>query len=392
LVAEAVHALSKTQHEKSVVDNITNDIREIEAEIKRNQVIIDKGRFLETLVLCIGLTDELRAVPVSAMVEFGDIYFSKLAEVEILRPCLFGRCREVIDSRFAVLMDGFTGQLVKALESEDGDRKSAYKLLSRFENPDPFRAIALFLKTKLIKFNYHFVRQASALNLVDKPEWPLRWFIDTAVETANLLDEKDHVGAFLARKAREYFRDHRWSLIKNSRDHDDSELFSLFLAKYIHSANQWKDVFGKAVLSEFMSDFTENIPVREWRLLDAWIAHDLGHIQNAVEATSSPFAPSRHNPKLCNIVQTIEDVFRSSQSRLECITWDPKVLAVFVGECHDLILEDFIYRVRVESRELQGSETELVRNSLPVLIGFVELTRLASADVVRQLAELIRLI
>ena len=389
LISKAVHALTQAQKEKLCISELSQDIGEIEIELSLNQATIKKGRFLEAVISCIGLTDELNAIQSQKFLEEGDSFISKLIEIEAMKSSLSGRCREVIESRFEVLTHKFTQHLVKVLEGGREGRNTAYRLLSQFGHADTFKVITLYLTKALEKFHFHFVRKVSELNLVDKPEWPLRWFVDTAVETCNQLQDKDHVATFVAMKAREYYRENRWVLIESIDDPDDAELFSLYLAKYIHSAMQWKDIFGMKVLSEFMLDIISSTSFGKWNLLDAWIMHDKRHMEAALRATNNPYSVSVHDPLACNIVVTLEDIFNSSKARLGCLQ-EASCLEYFISACHDPVCEDFVYDSKVAVRSMGQKEKDRFRHSLDSLLKRTEESNAFSAYSRKQIADLIR--
>ena len=387
----------------SSFSTLCKQIHGIETTIKSEHASIKKARFLESVRECVMITDSLNQYLESASIdENTEIFIDQLGLAAGMAESLIGRSREVIVSRISILSMRIVQRLISELKDDKPSqsmerRVRLFTMLNRFEHPDPSQALAVFFESKLRKFDYHFVRKSSQLNLVDRPEWPLRWLLDLAVETAKSLPVERHqsLGRFLARHAREYYNANRWGSIDNPRAVGQSDLFSLYLARYIHSTNQWAEVFGLDVLDELWLDVREGVQmsVGQWSLLEEWILHDKKHIDKAVESTKHPFKPSPYNGEVCSIVQMIEDVLGASRLRISCITPFEGVRMRFREECHDPTIEDFMYKVRVSAREgLAGNEASLIKYSIERLHRFLVDTDLCSPYIRRQLLDVSKFI
>jgi hypothetical protein len=163
----------------------------------------------------------------------------------------------------------------------------------------------------------------------------------------------------------------------------------------LHNVQQWIQTFGEKVAQELLVDFRENIHVGEqhWAILDAWIQHDRAHIDKAIETTKNPLKPSAFNPALCNLVQTLLDIFDTSRSRLGCIKSIPGLFSYFIENCHDQVLDDVMYRLRLTmTSDMSAEDSELIKRSIESLVGFLDENKLASASVRRQFFDLAKLI
>jgi hypothetical protein len=276
------------------------------------------------------------------------------------------------------------------MKEDQEKRVQMYALLKRFHHEDPHRALSVFLAPKLEKFNHHFIRKGSALNVVDRPEWPLRWLLELAQETCTVLGDQEQVPLFLAGLARDYFRKHRWELIHNPRSESEADLFSLYLAKYIANVVQWTEAFGTHVQGILLQDIIENVSVgtERWWLLDEWAYHDYFHIENVIRSTKNLIQPSQFNPEICTIIQTLEDVFESSKARLQCLNSYNDVAGRFREECHDQAVESLMYNLRVQSsEELKEAEADLVRKSMLHFKSFLDDQDVCSLRVRRKVAD-----
>ena len=403
ILKKSQNFLFHAEHMLSQVTSISDDIEEIRSSIiSSNMADIEKAKFLESALVCVNITDSLwQQISVAEhrrMLDNAPDVISSLQKVFSLKDALRGRTRQVIESRISILTKTLVESLISASENTDSLQEQATicQLLTNFDHSNPDLALEILLKKRLVKFHHHFIRKSSALNLIDKPEWPLRWFLETTVEVSEAFedaDQKKKVYMFLAKKAREYFTSYRWALIKHPRSEAESDIFSLYLGRYLHAANQWKESFGSDSMEELLSDFRENTKLKaaEWRLLDEWIWHDRIHIQKAIEGVKNPFKPSVHNPLLCNIVVTVIDVFTSARARLEPVRSDTVVVDAFAKSCHDEILDDFMCTVRFAVEDqLQVNEISYIKESLNRLNLFLDSENMASGAVRKQLVDLER--
>jgi hypothetical protein len=349
------------------------------------------------------ITDSLKEYLESATIdEDTEAFVDQLALAACMAESLIGRSREVIHSRILILTKRIVERLISELKNGETDqsmesRVRLFMMLTRFEHQDPLKALSVFFEPKLRKFEYHFVRKASQLNLVDKPEWPLRWLLDLAAETAKCLPVEHHltVGCFLARHAREFFKAHRWGSLDNPRSAGQSDHFSLYLARYIHITSQWTEVFGPDTLDELWLDLRKgaHIGSGKWTLLEEWIVHDKKHIERAVESIKHPFKPSPYNSEVCSIVQMIQDVLGASRVRISCIQPFGEILVRFREDCHDPTIEDFMYKVRTTGRDgFVASESNIIKNSIERLHRFLVESDLCSPYIRRQLLDVSKFI
>lgn len=383
---------------KKNLDSLVADIKQIESVIEPQMKDLKKMEFLDNLIACVNITDRLHLSQGAPDKE----YLRQLASVALMTQSLHGRSRDVIKQRTHILVKKAVDHFNYILEDEhvelsDPKRVYAFEMLSKFQHPDRDKTISLFFAIKIKKFHFHFSRAKSSLNAIDKPEWPLRWLLDLTVEGRKTLpsDHSDLVVKYLAHIVRSYFMEYRWSKITNPQEPEDSELFSLYLARYLHNVQQWIQTFGEKVAQELLVDFRDNIHVGEqhWAILDAWIQHDRAHIDKAIETTKNPLKPSAFNPALCNLVQTLLDIFDTSRSRLGCIKSIPGLFSYFIENCHDQVLDDVMYRLRLTmTSDMSAEDSELIKRSIESLVGFLEETKLASASVRRQFFDLAKLI
>ena len=384
---------SKAPFSLNSLTDIDREVASISAVLQPNKAVVTKGQFLESVLMCSQITDDLHRIPKSEMLTRGDEFVKALADVASVRRSLVGRSRDVIDSRMTLLVNSFVSQLTSHMH-EPSTTAEAYRLLRHITHKtDPFRIQALLFVPKIKKFDYHFTRVGSPLNLPDKPEWPLRWFVDLASETAEEMGKDVQVELYLARTSKEFFRAHRWASIRDPRSADESQLFSLYLSKFLQSANQWKDLFGTAVSDEFMGDIIGNTAVgvgdSSWSILDEWIFHDRSHVEAALDTTKDPFKPSQFNQAVCNLVQTLIDMFDSLNARLECIKHDRATLTYFVESCHDDLIRELLYRVRVDMRDAgEPHDSNLMKTSLEHLFDSIERASLVSSSIRRQVLDL----
>ena len=391
--------LSKACDLLSKLENIGQDAEEMEKMIANNLEFIAKAKFLESSVNCIEITDAIRNIPIQEHLDKAIDIIESLKKVDCLRQSLRGRTQQVIDNRYNILLNSFIESLITGA-SRAGDYPEdlirIYNFLEAFNNTNPDIALEIALKNDLNKFDYHFIRKSSALNLADKPEWPLRWFMDTALQWSDRFTNPEQgkkVSRFLAKKARQYFNSYRWAVIKRPRSEDERDLFSLNLARYLHAANQWKESFGSLALNEFIADLKSTTKLNgcDWNLLEEWISHDRAHIQYALDGVKSPFKPSIHNPLLCNSVQTMIDVFTSSEARLESVSKESSIISAFYKSCHDEALDEFIFNTRKRLREIEeASEKRLLKESLISLISFLDASMIGSGSIRKQLSDIVR--
>ena len=384
---------------KKALDEIELDVRKIEGIIEPELKDLRKMEFLENLIACVKITDNLH----ETTKKIDDQYVSQLASVAVMCESLIGRSRDIIQHRVAILTRKIVEHFVKVLENHeiefpDPQRVHAFKMLAKFQHSEPDKALALFLAVKMQKFRFHFTRSHSALNAIDKPEWPLRWLLDLAVETSKVLTTEDdpvQVAKYIAKYVRRYFLEYRWGLVSDPQSAEEADLFSLYLARYLHSVQQWTDTFGESAAQELLVVFRENISVgvRKWGLLDAWIDHDRTHIEKAIQATKNPFKPSAFNPAICNLFQTLQDIFDTSRARLGPIERIPGLLEYFIENCHEQVLEDLVYRLRVTiTDDFNGEDSALLNHSIGRFVEFMDGNKLASLSVRRQLGDLVKLI
>lgn len=382
LLAKANRIINENTKLHLKVHQVDEDISQIESLVSSNQEWITKGKFVESLLTCVRLTDWLQRHPADTLLANRDEVVKAVETVAILRQSLCGRSRAVIDNRYAILVNQIVTHLTSLLH-DDREQVDAYNMLRRFKHvSEPFAAEEALFHQRLKKFHHMFARQESALNLVDKPEWPLRWFLDTANEMIDLIGEsiRKQIGLFLAHRSKVYFRKYRWAIA------EDSAIFSLYLAKYLLSASLWKDSFGDQALKEFMDDLTDG----ELPLLDRWIEHDRSHIEKAIESTNNPYEASQFNPRVCNIVQTIIDLLDSSVARIESLKHHRSAWHRFIEGCHEQVLREFMHQVRMDARDrLSPAQKDIVRISLEVLVSSLKSSNLASAGLRKQLLDLI---
>ena len=374
-------------------------VSSIDTIIKPELMNLKKLKFLESLITCVGITDHLHLIDVDSVVSdslAANLYIDQLAIVTVTKEGLIGRSKDIIEIRTKILtqrmVDALTSKLSDCLTSET---VHLYNMLRRFEHRDTRKCLSIVLSKKMEKFRYHFVRTGSALNVTDKPEWPLRWLLDLAVETAKILPSQDteDVARYVAREARTFYKEQRWMSIVNPRE--SADVFSLYLARYLQAVDQWTEVLGSPATEELVKDLANNtcIGTQGWRLFDEWIYHDRTHIEKAIDSTRNPFKPSPFNPAICSLIQTIEDIFDTSRSRLQCISTHPDLTAEFICECHDQILDDVLYRCKVGVRNDVGREDIcVIKNSADHLASFLGENRLSSPHMRKQFAEFTKLI
>ena len=379
------------------LESISEDLTQMESILEENRASIEKGKFLESTLECVRITDKLHKIPMVNTLDNACEMIDLIRQVGSRRESLRGRTRQLIDTRLKIITYRFVDSLITAIEVNESveAQMKIYRHLSCFDHKDRDMALHVLLKKRLEKFNFHFVRKSSALNLIDKPEWPLRWFMDTASELNEHIpdsENKSRIAVFLAMKANEYFNRYRWSLIRSPRSGDQSELFSLYLGRYLHAASQWKESFGTDAMNAFLTDLKQrnNVDSCGWCVLDEWLWHDRSHIEKALAVINNPFHPSSHNAQLCDIVQTLIDVFTSLNARLESFSTDIQLRIVFTRSCYDVILENFIYSVKVELRgSSDRNRVNFIKQSLNQLKDFLETGNLGSADIRKELAEVV---
>ena len=382
LLAQANRIINENTKLHLKVHEVQEDISQIESLVSFNQEWITKGKFVESLLTCVRLSDWLHRLPAETLLANRDEVVKASETVAILRHSLKGRSRAVIDNRYSIFVNQIVTHLTSLLHDER-DQVDAYSMLKRFKHvSEPFAAEEALCHKRLEKFHHMFARQESALNLVDKPEWPLRWFLDAANEMIGFIGEsgRKEIGIFLAHRSKVYFRTYRWAIA------EDSAIFSLYLVKYLLSASLWKDSFGDEALREFMADLTDS----QLPLLEKWIEHDRSHIEKAIESTKNPYEASQFNPLVCNIVQTIIDLLDSSVARIESLKNHRTAWLRFIEGCHEQVLRQFMHQVRMDARDgLSPAHKDILCISLEVLVRSLKSSTLASAGLRKQLLDLI---
>ena len=370
---------------------LVEEMKGLESLMTSHAIDIRKSNFLESVVECVSITDYLHSVPEGALTgSNANLLIDQLAKAAGLSENLIGRSRDIISARLVLLNRRFVETIIAGMDGDQEKRVQMYVLLKRFQHEDPHKALSVFLAPKLEKFSHHFIRKGSALNVVDRPEWPLRWLLELAQETSKILEDQEEVHLFLAGVARDYYRRHRWGLIRNPRSESEADLFSLYLAKYIASVVQWTDAFGAKVQRILLQDILENLSVgsEQWMLLDEWIYHDYVHIENVIRSTKNLIQPSQFNPEICTIIQTLEDVMESSKARLQCVYAYNDVAARFREECHDQAVESLMYNLRVQSsEELTETEADLVQRSMLHFKSFLDSQDVCSLRIRRKVAD-----
>jgi hypothetical protein len=378
--------------------SLVDQLEKADAVLQSDFVSVRKLEFLENLIPCVEITNQLYA----ENNPFDEQYLERLALVTKLSESLIGRSKEIVQLRVNILTQRAISTLKEFIRAQDGkselsEKVIAFSKLSKFEHPEPYRAISFFMSAKLEKFEFHFTRPSSALNVIDKPEWALRFLLDAALETAKMLPEEESqcIGRFLATRTREYYQKFRWELIQDPRNETESELFSLYLARYLHNVQQWAEAFGADVADEVMLQFADNhrMGPSGWFLLDEWIHHDWVHIKRVIEATKNPLQPSPYNSSVCALIQNLEDVLQASKERLQSVARHPRLIARFTESCHDSVIDDSIYAIRVSvSDGLPGDDTTLMKRSIEHLDHFLSQNELGSGGIRRQVSEYAKLI
>ena len=358
-----------------------------------NSMEMKISNFLQPVLQAVRVSEHLRTIPKADYLGKGHVFIEGLRQLTRLSNRVEGgRARKVLLARASILRKGFTRTLIAQLQStvEHSSRSSSmlpvYTLLSAFRHEREYFLEETILAKKIDRFDYHFVRAESALNLIDKPEWPLRRLFEIASEED--FPQTQRIACTLAMKSREYFRIHRWSLVQDPAD-ADADLFSLYLFKYLAQASCWKESFGDAAVKEFMQDFVRNTHFGPddagWNLLDAWIDHDRFHIETVIEGIKDKFEPSKINPRICNLAATVSDILLASGPRLFCLSHDPAVCALFARDCHHLVMRDMvIHPLKVHAQKMADSDVAwLSRNVEPIL------SSISESNVHKQLAEML---
>ena len=368
---------------QQIVLDIPSDVFDTHRENMR------KGEFVDGVVRCLQLTNEARR-------SYGnpEHVANCLQETQNIlnRFVLLGlgksNCYRVLHARFRIVMNEFAGRLVEQLEVPES-RVAAYKILKNFQNKK-FSIEKKLLDPWLKKFEYHFVRAGSALNEPDKPEWPLKWFLETGRNIREEIDvyEVDSVLVELAKQAREYFDNHRWSLIEDPNE----DIFSLYLSKYLEFALQVRDLMGAKAMEECMRGFSQDAaPTKNgWTLLHEWIRHDRRYFETVVDGIKEPWSQSKIDPSVNEIVQTLVDMLSACFSRIEPLAVIPENRREFVSECCDHVIRSYVvHGVRIEiASDVPAEKRPLLVNSLRRLVEKGSATDLVSSQVRKLLSEL----
>jgi hypothetical protein len=335
------------------LEKICDNLKEIATNVRTNvfehhHEDIRKGEFLDGVVCCLKLTNqarkEMHANPmhVSNCLEETQNILNHFESLGLMKSS----CYRVLMARFRTVMNEFATSLVDRLEVPES-RREAYRILRKFKNKK-FSVERKLLSPWLKKFEYHFVRPGSALNEPDKPEWPLKWFIETGKEIKRELNEDSgDVLIELAKHAREYFDQHRWSVIKDPSE----DAFSLYLSKYLDFARQVEDLLGKKALVECMRGFAvdADVTTNGWQLLHEWIMHDRRYFENVLDGIKDPWIPSKIDPNVNELTQTLLDMLSACTNRIEPLTVFPESRREFVVEACDHVVRSYIVQgVRIE--------------------------------------------
>jgi hypothetical protein len=142
-----------------------------------------------------------------------------------------------------------------------------------------------------------------------------------------------------------YFGHHRWPLTA-----EDEDLFALYLSKYLASVRQWQQEYGDDFAKELMKDFELDSDHQEGSILSRWIRLDREYFGKILKKIDSPFKPSKFDPNMCELGQTMIDLLFASHVRLIPLRMFPHASKRFVQECHDEILREFVmHPLRIHS-------------------------------------------
>ena len=296
-------------------------------------------------------------------------------------------CYRVLTARFGIVMTSFCDRLVTQLQ-DPKKRREAYVTLLKFRHKKvdiESKVLSPWMK----KFEYHFVRVGSVLNEPDKPEWPLKWFLETAKEIKEEMTDATEILVMLARFAREYFDNHRWALIRDPSE----DGFSLYLSKYLEFARFVKDQMGERAMNEYMRGFElESEPTKHgWFLLHEWIRHDRRYFETVLDGVKDSFAPSKIDPTVNELTQTLIDMFTACRSRLEPLAGMPRSRKEFVTECCDHVVRCYVlHAVRVKlANDIPIESRHLIMSSVQKLIEAGTQQDLLSPQLRKLLSELI---
>ena len=289
-------------------------------------------------------------------------------------------CRRVLRERFRILKNRFISAKIDSIKNPKSEPEmwTIYDQLSKsFSCTKSNLVEEIILAPRLANFDYHFIRVGSPLNLLDKPEWPLRRFFEIAKE----FQTRQQFVNLLARKARDYFYQYRWN------HSSEGLVFSLNLTAYLSSANVWYEQFGTASMTEYMQDFVNNKSRHnDVYLLDAWIEHDKQHFQKAFDDTRNKFEPSKLNPQICNVAQTISDILIASNSRIQTIRHDAVATHTFISNCNDFqFRETVLHAFKVQARS--GSGIHLLQRSAEYIITTISEYNVLSQHVRKQMID-----
>ena len=348
------------------------DLDAIKREFIRNEEFIRKGEYLESVATALKISNTLKFNSDLDDTEYVE-YLIELNEV--VKQIPGGRAKSVMRDRFKILKKSFVEKNISNLNEK------SFFILKKFQHiNNRFMVESLFLSAEIDKFKYHFERKGSALNLIDKPEWPLRRLLEIESEVSPRIAE--NIVLYLAHKARIHFKEFRWSLID---DPTDSDLFSLTLAAYINMGSNWKN----DALAEYMWDFTHPDGSAKWSLMDAWIEHDKTHFERAIQDTGNMFAACKLDPSICNIAQTVTDVLIASNSRIACIRHHSQACSEFTRYCLDVQMRDVIlHAFKVHVKTAPKLELALLRNSIKYMVSTMEEYDVGSIQIRRQFSDL----